>query len=141
MKDFFHNPQTRTAAILSGCKNVAAAEILDARTLRIAAWGLDIRCPEEIPTDTRHIGLRAHSIVPLSEAEAVTQFPVGGRGLVPITPLDITVQEDPFEWTVFFRVAPDAPEKIQWKTAKEEGRSLAIPSRFGIDPAKIMLLR
>ena len=28
-KEFFHNPKTKTAAVLSGCKNISAAEIVD----------------------------------------------------------------------------------------------------------------
>lgn len=34
LKEFFQNPKTRTAAILSGCKNISAAERVDAHTLR-----------------------------------------------------------------------------------------------------------
>jgi len=33
LKEFFQNPKTRTAAILSGCKNISAAERVDAHTL------------------------------------------------------------------------------------------------------------
>ena len=33
LKEFFQNPKTRTAAILSGCKNISAAERVDAHTV------------------------------------------------------------------------------------------------------------
>ncbi|MDO4621211.1 MAG: ATP-binding cassette domain-containing protein, partial [Lachnospiraceae bacterium] len=60
VKAFFEQPKTRHAAILSGCKNVAAAERKDAHTCYVPAWGLTLHMEEEIPEDTAYVGIRAH---------------------------------------------------------------------------------
>ena len=46
LKEFFQNPKTRTAAILSGCKNISAAERVDAHTLRAVDWGVTLHVKE-----------------------------------------------------------------------------------------------
>lgn len=61
LKEFFQNPKTRTAAILSGCKNISAAERVDAHTLRAVDWGVTLHVKErEIADDIRAVGIRAH---------------------------------------------------------------------------------
>lgn len=57
LKEFFQNPKTRTAAILSGCKNISAAERVDAHTLRAVDWGVTLHVKErEIADDIRAVG-------------------------------------------------------------------------------------
>ena len=59
LKEFFQNPKTRTAAILSGCKNISAAERVDAHTLRAVDWGVTLHVKErEIADDIRAVGIR-----------------------------------------------------------------------------------
>ena len=142
VREFFASPQTRAAALLSGCKNVAAVERVDAHHLRCPAWGIELAVEKEIPEDIRYAGIRAHALIPVGgagEAAAALSQPDG----IPVSfaPCDVTVQEDPFEWTVFFRATPGAPEKLQWKTSKVAGQPLTVPERFAIDPSRVMLLR
>ena len=144
MKAFFENPQTRTAALLSGCKNVAAVEIVDAHTLRAPAWGMELEMEREIPADIQHIGIRAHALQPLygsKPSAAHTQEASQAETTRIITPLDITVQEDPFEWTVFFRACAAATEQLQWKVPKRKGETLAVPQHFAVNTAEVMLLK
>ena len=62
-KEFFHNPKTKTAAVLSGCKNISAVEIVDDHHIKALDWGITL-CVPEIPEDTKAVGIRAHSFYP-----------------------------------------------------------------------------
>lgn len=60
-EQLFTAPRTRTAARLSGCKNIVAIERLGAHTLRVPAWGgQTLRTVAEIPQAARYLGIRAH---------------------------------------------------------------------------------
>ena len=145
MKQFFAAPETRSAAVLSGCKNVSAAE-RGAGEGEIFAkdWGIILQVPGEIPEDLRYIGIRAHDFVPVSreDAEAENGEVIGGKEPPAnrIEPVDVRIQEDPFEWTVFFRAA-EGKESLQWKTPKKRGEELRVPGRFRVDGERILLLR
>lgn len=64
-KEFFHNPKTKTAAVLSGCKNISAAEIVDNNHIKALSWGITL-CVSEIPEETKAVGIRAHSFYPVN---------------------------------------------------------------------------
>ena len=64
-KEFFHNPKTKTAAVLSGCKNISAAEIVDNNHIKALGWGITL-CVSEIPEETKAVGIRAHSFYPVN---------------------------------------------------------------------------
>lgn len=68
-KEFFHNPKTKTAAVLSGCKNISAAEIVDNNHIKALGWGITLYV-SEIPEGTKAVGIRAHSFYP-EETKAV----------------------------------------------------------------------
>lgn len=55
-KEFFHNPKTKTAAVLSGCKNISAAEIVDNNHIKALSWGITL-CVSEIPEETKAVGI------------------------------------------------------------------------------------
>lgn len=59
----FSAPRTKAAALLSGCKNIAAIERLGAHTLRVPAWGgVTLRTAEAIPAEAGCMGIRAHHL-------------------------------------------------------------------------------
>lgn len=64
-KRIFHNPKTKTAAVLSGCKNISAAEIVDNNHIKALGWGITL-CVSEIPEETKAVGIRAHSFYPVN---------------------------------------------------------------------------
>jgi molybdate transport system ATP-binding protein len=59
----FSAPRTKTAALLSGCKNIAAIERLGAHTLRVPAWGGQaFHTSAEIPAGAEYLGIRANHL-------------------------------------------------------------------------------
>ena len=130
MRDFFKNPGSRTAAVLSGCKNISGAVIRDEYHVEASDWGITFSFPHPVPEDTEYVGVRAHYIYAEPKSHIDTVF----------EPESFTVTEDPFEWTVFLRAAAGA-QPVQWKTPKTPGLQPEIPERFYIRPEDVMLLR
>lgn len=59
----FSAPGTRTAALLSGCKNIEAIERVEAHTLRVPAWGgVTLHTSAKIPAGAGYMGIRAHHL-------------------------------------------------------------------------------
>jgi len=59
--ELFNNPQTISAAKLSGCKNILKAVRNDSSML-IPDWNLTLNCGQHIPPEVTAIGIRAHHI-------------------------------------------------------------------------------
>lgn len=63
----FRQPVTCTAAVLTGCKNVAAAEYAEG-TACVPEWGLSLPLPEtELPEGVTHLGIRARKMRPAQQ--------------------------------------------------------------------------
>ena len=61
----FTDPGTRSGAILTGCKNISRARLLDSQTIQAADWGVTLRLAEPVKkTDISCLGLRMHDIRP-----------------------------------------------------------------------------
>jgi len=58
--DLFEKPGTLSAALLSGCKNYSRIERLSPRTVSAQDWGVELTCGDDVPEDSRYIGVRAH---------------------------------------------------------------------------------
>lgn len=58
----FANPGTAAAAAITGCKNIAPARPVSARSLRCDAWDVTLTLDSDVPPDTRFVGLRAHAM-------------------------------------------------------------------------------
>ena len=137
-KEFFHNPKTKTAAVLSGCKNISAAEIVDNNHIKALGWGITL-CVSEIPEETKAVGIRAHSFYPVNAEQipgkesAANESRVSviqeGTGLKkyrnPVQEENIfkieesRIIEDPFEWNISFR-KDDICEWLLWKISKSD---------------------
>ena len=59
-KRFFEEPGSRSAAVISGCKNISAARAVSAHLVACDDWGVTLRCAEAAGPDTAYVGLRAH---------------------------------------------------------------------------------
>lgn len=131
VKEFFHNPKTKTAAILSGCKNIAAVEIIDEHHLLAADWNVILTLPE-IPENTKAVGIRAHSFTAfIAGKEQVNMFPL----------TEYQIIEDMFEWNVSFKTEKNT-SWIQWKIAKKDWqeRPEHIPEMLSVAAENILLL-
>ena len=58
--DVFQNPVTRSAALLTGCKNIAPA-VFENGTARVSDWGLTLKVDCTLP-DAKFLGLRARKL-------------------------------------------------------------------------------
>lgn len=132
-KEFFHNPKTKTAAVLSGCKNISAVEIVDNSHIKAVDWGITL-CVPEIPKDTKAVGIRAHSFYPV-DAE-----PVQDMNILRIE--ESRIIEDPFEWNISFRPSKESGW-LQWKIAKTEQEDSPgpIPPALAVHAKDILLLK
>ena len=131
LKEFFQNPKTRTAAILSGCKNISAAERVDAHTLRAVDWGVTLHVKErEIADDIRAVGIRAHFLATVERPGEENVFPVN----------ESDIWEDPFEWNISFRKNAEC-SWLQWKIAKTDwSPEMGIPKELYLKEEDILLL-
>lgn len=62
--ELFRQPITCTAAILTGCKNVAEASYSE-KTVTVPQWGLTLPLPADgLPDGVTHLGIRARKMLP-----------------------------------------------------------------------------
>ena len=127
-KALFADPGSIPAAILTGCKNIAAAEKRGEREVYVPEWGVTLTTARPVGDGIKAIGIRAHyfnSATPSNRYE-VEYF---------------EEMEEPFEWIIEFRfksAAADAPS-VWWRVAKDK-RPQVFPDALGIAPANILLL-
>jgi molybdate transport system ATP-binding protein len=128
VKEFFQNPKTRSAAILSGCKNISRAEKLDQHRVFAKDWNVELVVAGDIPKGLSAVGIRAHYF----RREAA-----GCENCFPLAECQVT--EDLFEWIVSFRT--DAEHGyLQWKIAKPEWDGKTLPDRLYLASGDILLL-
>ena len=160
-KEFFHNPKTKTAAVLSGCKNISAAEIVDDHHIKALDWGITL-CVPEIPEDTKAVGIRAHSFYPVDAEQIPDRENVADGSCVSViqdgtgfkkyrNPVheenifkieESRIIEDPFEWNISFRPSKESGW-LQWKIAKtgQEDSPGPIPPALAVKAEDILLLK
>ncbi len=60
-REVFANPRTRTAAILTGCKNISRAEPVDETHVYAVDWGMKLALPQGEPCP-EYLGIRMHDL-------------------------------------------------------------------------------
>ena len=126
--DVFADPMTRSAAILTGCRNVTDAQKAGDTRVFVPAWGVTLETGRPVNESLCAVGVRAHAF---SQSAAENRFPVR----------ILETQEAPFEWTTRFCYAShfvDAPP-VQWKLPKGDA-PLAVPEALGVQASDILLL-
>ena len=127
-KELFADPGSVQAAILTGCKNIAAARRVDEHTVEIPDWGVRLETKQQVNEGLCAVGLRAHYFNPNA---VQNRFPVRY----------VEEMEEPFETILQFRYAAqreDSPP-VWWRLPKEK-KSAVFPAELGIAPANILLL-
>lgn len=127
--DVFGDPETRTAAQLTGCKNISRIERLGARRVRALDWGMELETAP-VPDGTAFAGVRMHDIAPGDGENAFL--------------CDVAEEiENPFSYTLMLRPAGcAAAEPVGWETEKHIWRALrAEQVLVHIPPEKIALLK
>ena len=127
-KQLFADPESRHAAILTGCRNIADAKKLGDHKINVTEWGVTFSTSQPVRDGLCAIGVRAHSFDP---GNAENNFPVS-----------ITDElESPFEYNIQFRYKgqPEESRNIWWRIPKER-KSSEPPAAIGVDPDDIILL-
>lgn len=127
-KQLFADPESRQAALLSGCKNVVAAIKTGEFELEVPEWGVSFTSSEPVKDGLCAVGIRAHYFNPKTV-----------QNRFPIRFLD--EMEGPFEYILQFRYENqrEDSQNIWWRIPKEK-RPNQLPAEFGVAPANIMLL-
>ena len=124
-KTVFSAPQTRSGAILTGCKNISAVERMDPAHVKALDWGLTLRLPQDVPLTA--VGIRMHDVCP-------------GPGENSVRCRVEEEIENPFSYTIMLRPA-GAVLPIGWELSKEQWRSMAAEElEIHLPPEKLILL-
>jgi molybdate transport system ATP-binding protein len=59
-KEMFADPKTLSATLLSGCKNISAAQKTGERALFAKDWNVHLETAVQVPDDLAYVGFRAH---------------------------------------------------------------------------------
>ena len=127
-KALFADPGSVPAAVITGCKNIAAARRVDEHTVEVPEWGVRLETRQRVREGLCAVGIRAHYF---NAATQQNRFPVRF----------VEEMEEPFETTLQFRFAAqrgDSPA-IWWRLAKDK-RPADFPQELGVAPANILLL-
>lgn len=125
----FTNPQTHTAAILTGCKNISPVKVLDKTHVRALDWNIDLEVSTDLQ-DVTFIGIRMHDICMDSETNVFSCKVVEEI-------------ENPFSYTILFTINnTNSDKRIGWEVEKSfwnEHRAKELSLCF--PPQKIILLK
>lgn len=127
-KAVFAQPETKNAAILTGCKNISPIKKLGEHRFYAADWGLELTCAQDIG-DRAYAGLRMHHLS-LTPGENFHRFQV------------LRELENPFSFTIFLKPEGMDVPGLAWETEKEiwlahRGSTVAL----SLPPEEILLLR
>ena len=135
-KEVFRNPENKTAARLTGCKNFSRIRKLGEEMVEAVDWNLVLHVERTVPEDAEYMGYRAHDFIPVwgERGENMLKFdPVSSASL-------------PFEQNYYIRSGEkaDADEVICWFVQRDELQQLkekGKPDYLKIEEEKILFLR
>lgn len=139
-RKFFEAPESVSAAVLSGCKNISPVRFLDEEHLLAQDWGIILFC-QNVPPGIKAVGIRAHDFMPAGEDGLADENHGTCESLFPVN--NIRVEERLFEWDVFFRAKAECGE-ILWKVPKklnETVENIVIPTSLKVMRDRILFLR
>ena len=130
-REVFADPQSVTAARLTGCKNILPCTRVDASTVRLTGWDVPLHLARPVPEDCTAVGVRAHDFVPCGP-DAPNALPV----------TQASISENPFDWNLIC-TAPDGKTRLWWKVSKTTlaAPKPAAPAYLFAPPEDIMPLR
>ncbi len=127
-KELFADPGSIPGALLTGCKNIAAAQKTGEYEVTVPEWGLRLQTAKPVQDNLCAVGIRAHYFNPSAKQN---RFPV----------CYVQEMEEPFEFILQFRYADQSPDSppIWWRLPKDK-KPQQFPGEMGIAPANILLL-
>jgi len=125
--EVFDNPRTRTAAILTGCKNISRLVRREGNRGFAADWGMELTLPEGAE-GAEYVGIRMRDVCP-------------GPGENSFRCRVAEEIENPFSFTVMLAV-PGGASPVGWVTEKEVWRALRAPElEINLPRQSLLLLR
>ena len=131
-KEIFKFPKTKTAAILTGCKNISDIRYISDNTIEAIDWGIKFQFSKELPKDINAIGIRAHEFVPVWEETGTNliEFKLKSKAKLPF--------ED--NYYLYTNSSADITWLVQ-KDIKEKINGRGLPKFLQIDEENILLLK
>ena len=126
-KALFADPESREAALMTGCKNIADAEKTGEFEMFVPAWGIHLTTALPLRDDLKAVGIRAHYF---NSRTNYNRYPVKF----------IELSEEPFENIFQFRYEgqDEKSHDIWWHVPKD--RMPREPYEVGIAPQNVLPL-
>lgn len=132
-KVLFQSPGVMEAARLTGCKNIVPVKVIDEHTLYVMPWDLTLTLQQEVSSEIRWIGYRAHAFIP-----------VWGERKDHCIPFDLVrIDRLPFEENYYIR-AQDGEHLICWFVQENMQRIMkerGLPDYLQLDEEHLLLLK
>ena len=127
-KAVFADPKSKTAAILTGCKNIADACKIGEYEVFVPDWGIHLQTKSLVGDDLCAVGLRAHYFNPKAL-----------ENLYPV--VYSSEREEPFELRLLFRYVTqkEGTADLWWRMPKDR-KAESMPQQLGIAPSSVLLL-
>lgn len=105
-REIFENPQSYSAAILTGCKNISAAKKISDDKIFAEDWQIELTLHKKIPDDLKFVGIRAHFLEKVCEVgENIFEFEIAKK------------IEDTFSFIAMVKISENA-KAIRWEVGK-----------------------
>lgn len=132
VRDLFQSPDTLSACLLSGCKNVSRARPAGGQRVEALDWGVTLDAGRPVPDDLSYVGVRAHFFSPRP-----------GPNSIPCRV--VRVVEDVFSTVVMLATpAGDSGNaRLRWELEKDAWAALGDPETvvLSVSPGDVMLLK
>ena len=124
----FSNPQTPSAALLTGCKNISAIEKIDNFHVKALDWGISIATEAPVG-DAKSIGIRMHDVA-------------AGPGPNAFSCNVVEEIQNPFSYTIMLRPNGTSGAPIGWEVDIPTWQRLrASQVEIHLPPQKAVLLQ
>ena len=151
ISQLFSAPDTLSAALISGCKNVSRARVVGERLLACDDWGVTLEASREVAPDVTHAGVRAHYLRVVSVGEGrAWSVPADGMATSAVGNLIGCVVDRVIDSTFSTIVMLATPggarlryelEKDEWAALESRGARPGACLTMAIDPSAVMPLR
>ena len=126
-KAVFQNPGSRTGAVLTGCKNIAAARRTGKYEVEVPEWGVRFDTARPVEDNLVAVGVRAHHFSP---GEGENSYPVVCSGKM----------ADLLRLPYSFNMEKKRGNRKLWWRISGEQRAEKLPERLGVAAEHILLL-
>ncbi len=133
----FKDPETVSAALLTGCKNISQARRITENTLEAVDWGILLYSSKAVPETITHVGMRAHYF----------KYADNNSRTNTMNCTVLKVIENPFSYIILLRNNKCSEDnifsKVRWEVDKEyweEICRLNKPVRLVFDQDNLLLL-